>query len=82
MDNQDKYLRALVLMKEGKWHESHDIVDAMDTPMAARIHGLLHRIEGDQWNADYWYRRAGVSRPAVSTDQERDVLINQLSLKD
>jgi hypothetical protein len=22
-------------------------------------HALCHRIEGDEWNAGYWYRRAG-----------------------
>jgi hypothetical protein len=22
-------------------------------------HALCHRIEGDDWNAGYWYRRAG-----------------------
>lgn len=26
------------------------------------LHALIHRIEGDQSNADYWYRRAGRSR--------------------
>lgn len=25
-------------------------------------HALCHRIEGDDWNADYWYRRSGRRR--------------------
>ncbi len=24
-------------------------------------HALCHRVEGDDWNAGYWYRRAGKS---------------------
>lgn len=27
--------------------------------MGSWIHALLHLIEGDQWNADYWFSRAG-----------------------
>jgi hypothetical protein len=23
------------------------------------VHAYLHRKEGEQWNADYWYRLAG-----------------------
>ena len=26
------------------------------------LHALVHRIEGDDANADYWYRRSGRSR--------------------
>ena len=27
--------------------------------MGSWIHALLHVIEGDQWNADYWFSKAG-----------------------
>ncbi|MCU0228120.1 MAG: hypothetical protein MUF01_10820 [Bryobacterales bacterium] len=38
--------------------ESHDI--SMDLPSAegAYIHGILHRMEPDNWNAKYWLRQA------------------------
>jgi hypothetical protein len=26
--------------------------------MGSWIHALLHVIEGDQWNADYWFSKA------------------------
>lgn len=54
----------------GEWQKAHDLVDGLSTPNAERIHAYLHRKEGDQWNAQYWYRRAGVIMPTYSLDQE------------
>jgi hypothetical protein len=42
---------------------------------AAWIHAYLHRKEGDIWNADYWYKRAGKKRPSVSLGQEWEDLV-------
>jgi hypothetical protein len=33
-------------------------------------HALCHRIEGDDWNAGYWYRRAGKERYAGTVGEE------------
>ena len=79
MNLNELYLKAIRLIKEDKWHDAHDIVESLDTPMAARIHGLLHKIEGDQWNADYWYARAGQKSPNQTTDQECAAIIDELS---
>ena len=52
-------ISALDRLEAGKWDEAHDIVQAMDGPDAAWMHAHLHRVEGDQPNANYWYARAG-----------------------
>lgn len=39
--------------------ESHRIVQQSDGDLAAYLHGMLHRREGDFDNARYWFRRAG-----------------------
>lgn len=63
MNQEDKniklYFEALKLEKEGNWDEAHAIVQRIETSDAAWIHAYLHRKEGDNWNADYWYKQAG-----------------------
>jgi len=82
VNHQDLYLKALDHIQKGEWHNAHDIIETMDTDTAAWIHALLHRIEGDQWNANYWYQRAGKSRPAITTDQECAAIIDALTASD
>ncbi len=57
-------LRALWQQAKGDWHEAHRLAQAQDDAAGAWVHAHLHRVEGDDSNAGYWYRRAG--RP-VST---------------
>jgi hypothetical protein len=59
-------LRALWLAGQGKWDHAHEIAQEDDSREAAWVHAYLHRVEGDAFNANYWYRRAG--RPAQTGD--------------
>ena len=58
-----------------KGKKSHEIVQDIDTKEAALIHAYLHRKEGDDWNADYWYHRAGTKRTNHSIEEEWDSLV-------
>lgn len=51
-------LKSLYYDLQGDWSKAHDIVDGANGLDAAHVHAYLHRKEGDQWNADYWYKRA------------------------
>jgi hypothetical protein len=43
---------------DGDWQAAHTIVQEFeDDPVAAWIHAVVHRMEGDLANAHYWYRR-------------------------
>lgn len=53
------YQKALYWDKKEDWERAHEIVQDMETSEAAWIHAYLHRKEGDEFNAGYWYRRAG-----------------------
>ncbi|MCB1278521.1 hypothetical protein [Prosthecobacter sp.] len=50
---------ALWHVKNGDWDSAHNIAQDIHTKMGSWIHALLHVIEGDQWNADYWFSKAG-----------------------
>ena len=52
-------VRALWYLKKGEWEQSHNIAQDIHTPMGSWIHALIHVIEGDQGNANYWFSMAG-----------------------
>ncbi len=73
-ESTDKHRRALAHLRRKDWDKAHAIVMGMGDKLAFRIHGLLHRIEGDLDNARYWYGWATVpfakSKSAASEIEE------------
>jgi hypothetical protein len=54
-----------------EWEAVHTICQAHEgEPLFDWGHALCHRVEGDDANAGYWYRRAGKPQPVVSLSQE------------
>jgi hypothetical protein len=51
-------LKALWWAKKGNWDTAHRLVMDETSRAAAWVHAYLHRVEGDEDNARYWYRRA------------------------
>ena len=51
-------LKAMWLAKAGRWDEAHDLCQEIPGNTGSWIHAWLHREEGDQGNAEYWYSRA------------------------
>lgn len=76
-DDLPSYLKALWYDGTGDWKTAHDLIDQLTDPRSAHIHAYLHRKEGDIWNADYWYKRAGKKRPEVSLEQEWEMLVKE-----
>ena len=73
------YLTALWHDRQGDWKKAHEIVQEISTDTAARIHAYLHRKEGDEGNASYWYRTAKQSFPSgQSLDEEWEYLVKEL----
>ena len=70
-------LKALWYDGKGDWKKAHDQVDHLSGKAAARIHAYLHRKEGDLWNADYWYSKAGEKRPNLSLEEEWEGLVER-----
>lgn len=63
-------LQALWHAAAGNWHRAHELVQAEDGDDDAWVHAYLHRAEGDQANAGYWYRRAGKPHATESLEAE------------
>lgn len=71
-------LKADQLKQGDAWRRAHELAQRHEgEPAYDRLHALLHRIEGDEPNAAYWYRRA--SEPVFSGDllEEVDTLIGR-----
>lgn len=54
----------------GDWDRAHAVAQDVDDRAGAWVHAYLHRKEGDQGNAAYWYRRAG--RPFATVPLEAE----------
>lgn len=52
-------LQALWLDARGDWAGAHAMAQAAGGRDGAWVHAYLHRREGDDMNAAYWYGRAG-----------------------
>lgn len=62
-----------------EWETAHNIAQAHEGQAAFdRIHALVHRIEGDVFNANYWYRRAGAGLSSGSLTDELAMLKTEL----
>jgi hypothetical protein len=55
---------------KGDWKQAHECAQEDEGPEASWVHAYLHRKEGDQENAAYWYRRAGKPVCRESFDAE------------
>jgi hypothetical protein len=78
----DTLLKALWLDKKGDWDGAHSLAQAIPSALGSAVHAYLHREEGVLWNADYWYSRAGRSRPSASLETEwKDLVEECLSLE-
>jgi len=57
---EDELTRAVDLALAKDWEAAHAIAQRHEGDAAADwLHALLHKIEGDDGNARYWYQRAG-----------------------
>ena len=74
-------IRSLWWDAKGDWAVAHKLVDELETPDGMAVHAYLHRKEGAEWNADYWYGRAGrkYHRPELDAEWEAlaEGLLNQ-----
>jgi len=72
-------LEALWFDANGDWEAAHNIAQSKEgTATYDRLHAYLHRVEGDTWNAGYWYRRARAEVYSGSLKEEWAFLVKSL----
>lgn len=72
-------LKALWYDANGDWEAAHNIAQSKEgTQKYDHLHAYLHRVEGDAWNAAYWYKRAGVAVFKGSLKEEWESIAKKL----
>jgi hypothetical protein len=64
-----------------QWDTAHSVVMDEEDKDCARVHAYLHRLEKDDDNARYWYRRAGTSMASGPFQAEWDAIARDLLAK-
>ncbi len=55
--NKEALTIAVQAALDGDWQQSHNIAQDYSDDTANWLHAVLHKIEGDVWNSQYWYAR-------------------------
>lgn len=71
-------MRAMWCDAQGDWEGAHALAQDMPGRDGARVHAYLHRKEGDEWNAGYWYRQAGAPVFQGTLEEEWGVVVGEL----
>ncbi len=77
-DHVEPVLQALWHEACGDWDKAHRLAQGQGDSTGAWVHAYLHRVEGDQSNAAYWYRRAGKAVATAPLNQEWDSIVSAL----
>lgn len=71
-------LLALWHDAQGDWDRAHELAQEDKGRNGAWVHAYLHRKEGDEMNAHYWYARAGKSAASGALEAEREAIARAL----
>jgi len=78
LDTLSGPLQALAAEKRGDWHEAHRLCQDAGDGNGAWVHAYLHRVEGDNSNAAYWYSRAKQPVAKTATAEEWEAIARTL----
>lgn len=77
-DQLDEVLKALWADKAGDWDLAHELSQRARSKEGDWVHAYLHRKEGDEGNAGYWYSRSGKPFFSGSLDAEWSAIVKAL----
>ena len=71
-------LQALWHQAKGNWDRAHEMAQKDKSKDGDWIHAHLHRVEGDDGNAGYWYRRADKPFSTLTLEEEWEEITLEL----
>lgn len=71
-------LAALWWDAKGDWQRAHSTVDDKEDQASMWVHAYLHRKEGVERNASYWYEHAGKPFSQLSLEEESRTILEAL----
>jgi hypothetical protein len=71
-------LLALWFDRRGEWDRAHEVAQAIEDRDGSWVHAYLHRKQGDQGNAAYWYRQAGRPVATGPLTEESEAIVREL----
>ena len=71
-------LQALWYDAHGDWDRAHELAQEASGSEGDWVHAYLHRKEGDEGNARYWYNRAGRVKSSQSLENEWAEIVQSL----
>ena len=73
-------LKAIQLAQSNDWDGAHQIVQIYSDETACWIHAVLHKIEGDEENSRYWYRKCKTSHEDfLNANEELNAILEFLN---
>lgn len=75
-------LQSLWHQARGDWDAAHQLAQSDNSPTGYWIHAYLHRVEGDNGNAAYWYRLAGKPVCTSKLTEEWEEIVSALLMAD
>ena len=73
-------LKAIQLAQSNDWDGAHQIVQIYSDDTACWIHAVLHKIEGDEENSRYWYRKCKTSyEDFLNANEELNAILEFLN---
>ncbi|MDO9050716.1 MAG: hypothetical protein Q8N02_08390 [Methylotenera sp.] len=79
--NKAELMSAVNAALDGNWDASHNIAQIYSDNAANWLHAVLHKIEGDTWNSQYWYARTTGHTYEDFTDVMQELIAIKHSLK-
>lgn len=77
LENLNPLLQVLWYDAKGDWTKAHAIAQDIKSKEGSLLHAYLHRVEGDDRNAGYWYNRAGEPKFTGSLMEEWEYLVKR-----